>query len=536
VKEIRPAGAGLRPLILGGALAALLLAILAPSAFAREAYVANRNENDVSVIDTATNAAVGSPILVGNSPGAMAITPNGSQAFVLNSNENDVSVIDTATNTVVGPPVMVGTRPEGIAIAPDGGRAYVTNSESKDVSVIDTATGAGLGLPIMVGKTPEGVAIAPDGSRVYVANLGDNDVSVIDTATDTVVGSPIMVGQDPEGIAISPDGSRLYVVNFDSETVSVIDTATDTVVGSIPVGVEPEGIAISPDGSRAYVVNHGSDSVSVINTTTNKVIEFVEVGAEPETIAITPNGSRAYVSNTDADNVSVISTTTNSVVGSPITVGANPAGIAITPNQPPIASFAVAAATAGVPASFNASASTDPDGQVTGYAWAFGDGTPGLNTSATPAATHTYSAAGTYQATLTTTDNEGCSTTLVFTGQTAFCNGSALAAQTQTITVSPPSNIFRFGRVSLNKRRGTARLAVHFPGPGQLFLVGKKARVIQTKVKKKGNMNLTIRPKIEANKTLKKRHHARVRFRLTFTPTDGFARTRSKALTLIHRH
>jgi YVTN family beta-propeller protein len=534
VKKIRCAGADLRPLILAAALAALILAILAPGAFARDAYVANHNDNDVSVIDTATNTVVGSPILVGNSPKAIAITPDGSRAFALNSKGDDVSVIDTATNAVVGSPVTVGTRPEGIAITPDGGRAYVTNSESNDVSVIDTATDTVLGAPIVVGKHPEGITITPDGSRAYVANLNDNDISVIDTATETVVGLPIMVEQDPGAIAITPDGNRLYVVNFDSETVSVIDTATGTVVGSIPVGVEPEAIAISPDGSRAYIVNHGSNDVSVINTVTNKVIGLVEVGAEPEAIAITPDGSRAYVSNSDTDNVAVINTATDTVIGSPIKVAANPAGIAITPNQPPTASFVPVSAMAGVPLIFNAAASSDPDGQIATYSWAFGDGQTTANGGPNP--THTFSTPGTYQTTLTTTDNEGCSTSFVFTGQTAFCNGSSLAAQTQTITVLPPSNIFRFGRVRLNKRRGTARLAVHFPGPGQLFLVGRQVRVIQTKVARKGTVNLTIRPKIELNKALKKRHQASVRFRLTFTPTDGTARTQSKALKLIHRH
>ncbi|WP_210509040.1 S-layer family protein [Naasia sp. SYSU D00057] len=53
--------------------------------------------------------------------------------------------------------------------------------------------------------------------------------------------------------------------------------------------------------------------------------------------------------------------------------------------------------------SFNASASTDPDGTVASYAWQFGDGTTG--TGATTS--HAYSTAGTYTVTLTVTDNQG---------------------------------------------------------------------------------------------------------------------------------
>ncbi|WP_287899930.1 PKD domain-containing protein [Arthrobacter sp.] len=71
------------------------------------------------------------------------------------------------------------------------------------------------------------------------------------------------------------------------------------------------------------------------------------------------------------------------------------------PNQPPVAS-ATSSCTYLV-CSFDASASSDPDGTIASYAWTFGDGTTG--TGATPQ--HSYAAAGTYTATVTVTDNDG---------------------------------------------------------------------------------------------------------------------------------
>ena len=53
--------------------------------------------------------------------------------------------------------------------------------------------------------------------------------------------------------------------------------------------------------------------------------------------------------------------------------------------------------------SFDGSASADPDGTVTDYAWDFGDG--GTGTGATP--THSYAGAGSYPVTLVVTDNDG---------------------------------------------------------------------------------------------------------------------------------
>ena len=60
---------------------------------------------------------------------------------------------------------------------------------------------------------------------------------------------------------------------------------------------------------------------------------------------------------------------------------------------------------AGVAVTFDGSASDDPDGSITTYAWDFGDGNTG--SGVTP--THTYATADLYNVTLTVTDNESAS-------------------------------------------------------------------------------------------------------------------------------
>ena len=75
-------------------------------------YVANEADNTVSVIDTATNTVVGSPIPVGGVPIGVAVTPDGTKVYVANEFSNTVSVIHTATKTVVKT-VSVGISPWG---------------------------------------------------------------------------------------------------------------------------------------------------------------------------------------------------------------------------------------------------------------------------------------------------------------------------------------------------------------------------------------------------------------------------------------
>ena len=105
---------------------------------AGKAYVTNQNANTVSVIDTATNAVVGSAIPVGSEPVGIAITPDGTKAYVTNRNADTVSVINTATNAVVGSPITVGDLPFGIAICP---AAVVPPTTPTDPAVVLKFTG-----------------------------------------------------------------------------------------------------------------------------------------------------------------------------------------------------------------------------------------------------------------------------------------------------------------------------------------------------------------------------------------------------------
>ena len=75
------------------------------------------------------------------------------------------------------------------------------------------------------------------------------------------------------------------------------------------------------------------------------------------------------------------------------------------PNQPPVAAFTVTCT--GLSCGF-ADGSTDSDGTVTAWHWDFGDGT----SSAERNPSHAYTADGTYQVTLTATDDRGATSSV----------------------------------------------------------------------------------------------------------------------------
>ena len=78
----------------------------------------------------------------------------------------------------------------------------------------------------------------------------------------------------------------------------------------------------------------------------------------------------------------------------------------VTGNKPPIASFT--SDCKGPSCTFYVSGSSDPDGNITSYAWDFGDGTTGAGTIVN----HTYAAVGAYYVKLFVTDDIGATTTV----------------------------------------------------------------------------------------------------------------------------
>jgi YVTN family beta-propeller protein len=276
----------------------------------RHAYVANRDAQLVTVIDTAINQVTATIPTPAGPPQFLAFTPDGRKLYVTIYNDQQtihaIDVIDTASNTVIATIPQLA-RPFLPALTPDGKRLFIPNHDIAAVSVIDTNTNKTI-AQVKVAPNPHWVAFSPDGSRAYTADHESNVVSVIDVPTLTVL-KTIPVGTSPHSIAIHPSLPLAANVNYDADTVSVIDTSTDQVTATIQVGDNPQDITWAPDGRFAYVVNEGSRSVSVIDARTNQVTATIPTGTGPTSIAVLPNGRQAYISNLDSGTLTVLELT-----------------------------------------------------------------------------------------------------------------------------------------------------------------------------------------------------------------------------------
>jgi PKD repeat protein len=171
--------------------------------------------------------------------------------------------------------------------------------------------------------------------------------------------------------AWSPDGARIAFVTtrFDGIHPFLAVMDADGTVSEIGSGIEGRRPDWSPDGAR-------------IAFTVSEACDFPD--CEPLAIyTTTPDGA---------------------VVTRLVSSAADPAWM---PIPAPVATFTLTCN--GNTCDFDASASKDNHGTITGYSWNFGDGTTGEG--ATP--THTYVDRGSYTVTLTVTDHNGAGGTNV---------------------------------------------------------------------------------------------------------------------------
>jgi V8-like Glu-specific endopeptidase len=96
-----------------------------------------------------------------------------------------------------------------------------------------------------------------------------------------------------------------------------------------------------------------------------------------------------------------------------------------------------------------------------------------------------------------------------------------------------PSNRFRIGTLSRNRRRGTAVLQVSVPGPGTLALRGHGLRSVSKAIQQAGTVRLSVRARGSLLSRLRNIGRALAHAKITYTPSGGSATSKSRSVVLI---
>jgi PKD repeat protein len=206
--------------------------------------------------------------------------------------------------------------------------------------------------------------------------------------------------RNAQGTSSSRHDRQIYMDNTGRIHFGVKPNASRLVVtspGTYNDGAWHHAVAtLSPSGMRLYLDGEQVGARNDVTVGQHLAIGYWRIGGD--TVSGWPSAPTSGYFAGDLDEIAVYKTELSAArVAAHHAAGAGTP----TPNVSPVAEFSVE--TDGLTADVDGSASSDPDGTIASYAWTFGDG--GTATGAT--ASHTYATAGTYDVTLTVTDDDG---------------------------------------------------------------------------------------------------------------------------------
>jgi PKD repeat protein len=365
-------------------------------------------------VATADPASGQAPLLVSFSP-AGSLDPDG---FIeeYRWNFGDGSPVSDVANPV-HTYTTGGTFTATLTVTDDGG---ATASKAVVVTVTPPANlppVARLSASTLSGKVPLTVSVDgstssdPDGTIAsYAWSFGDGDVASTPTASHTylVTGTYVLTltVTDNNG-AVNTEST---IITVDTNLVPTAAATATPSTGKVPLAVSFDGSASTDEDGNVVDWDWNFDDGGATGTGEVAIHVFNSVGTYDVELTVTDNDGA-----TDTTIVTVV----------------------VNPPQAPVA---VANATpsgtkAPIGVAFSSAGSTDADGSILGYSWNFGDGSP-PNTSANPS--YLYTVAGTYDVTLTVTDDDFQSTSITIPVVIGPANVPPVAAATATPGVGKP--------------------------------------------------------------------------------------------------
>ncbi len=300
------------------------------AAHAPLAFIANRDDANLSVINTQLNQVVAT-IPTGPEPVAVALETTRYAGYVVNAGAVACTVnafslysptVDLSSPTLVGAGATHAARS---ARWPLPKYTYVANAQDNTVSVV---AGFGVLQTLDVGTEPRKIVPRPDGEGVYVLNAGNGSLSIISepfppswTAAVIDTFNVAAEGEVLWDFVFAPDG-RVGFTSLEqsadgSFVIRVLHTADNTFTALADTEIDQAGtLYVGPDGTLAYAPGAAAGTVTRIDITQGPAREDF-AGMD-----VTPDG-RLYVVDATNNQVQVLDAG-GVPLGDPIAVGANP--------------------------------------------------------------------------------------------------------------------------------------------------------------------------------------------------------------------
>lgn len=308
-------------------------------------YVANEEDETVTVINPADNTVLGSIEVGDHNSGAMVVphnvqtAPNGLSVWVTgtshtNGGMEQVVVIDPVSGHTVARRIDVGVDQHLAHVVFDSTSSYafVTATKADQVIQYNAKTYAEVKrYNLGAGHSPHGLRYAR--GFLYVANIDGKSMSVINVSNGQI--QDVVLGGQAIQTAVTPDGKYAFASLYDTREVARYDLVSKAVTKiALPANsVGPLQLYPTPDSKLLLVCDQGvlggnaaSNKVFTIDIASSAVIDTTITGFAAHGVVVSNDGKTAFVTNSLSNTVSVIDILTGNITKN-INVGRSPNGI-----------------------------------------------------------------------------------------------------------------------------------------------------------------------------------------------------------------
>jgi YVTN family beta-propeller protein len=266
------------------------------------------------VAESPTASGVLGAVPAGRGAWSVAVSEPLRRAYVTNREDDTVTVVDLVANQVFAT-LPMGRDPHNVVVDEAANRVYVTlhgGAERGDaVAVLDAADGRLLAT-WPTGPFPAALALNPVAGRLYVQNEGDNTLTALDTRSGAEVARVSMPGILTD-VAVSSGSGRVYAPNWIANTLVTLDGQSHSVVGQTPVGPMPWRVTVNPRTERVYVADGtspGADQGSLYTVEGwDGTVQGRALGAVPLGVAVDPITQEVLVTDARLGTLSVLDET-----------------------------------------------------------------------------------------------------------------------------------------------------------------------------------------------------------------------------------